>query len=159
MSDSPEPYLFDVGIVALAHAGTPVSESALSYVKDAITGTIDAIIPYPVLFGAHVVLTNYYGFSNRDAARLMDNLMDASRIHWVGSLPEDTVRKGFGTAAAANIDGWDGLYAQIAREEGVGTILTLDDVFDAVDGVSADVILTPAEFARLTEFIDSRSSS
>jgi hypothetical protein len=28
MSDGP--YLFDVGVVALAHAGTPVSESALT---------------------------------------------------------------------------------------------------------------------------------
>lgn len=39
------PYLFDVGVVALAHAGTPVSETALSYVTDAIKGTIDAVVP------------------------------------------------------------------------------------------------------------------
>lgn len=36
MSDGP--YLFDVGVTALAHAGTPVSEGALSYVRKAITG-------------------------------------------------------------------------------------------------------------------------
>jgi hypothetical protein len=52
-------YFFDVGGVALAHAKTPVSETAISYVIDAIEGTIDAAVPYPALFGAHAVLTNY----------------------------------------------------------------------------------------------------
>ena len=53
------PYLFDVGVVALAHAETPVSESALSYVRDAITGEIDAIVPHSALFRTHIVLTYY----------------------------------------------------------------------------------------------------
>jgi len=37
-------------------------------------------------------------------------------------------------------------------------ILILDDEFDAIDEVSAAVILTQEEFARLTKFIDFRSS-
>jgi predicted nucleic acid-binding protein len=153
MSDGP--YLFDVGVIALAHAGTPVSETALSYVKDAIEGAIDAVVPYPALFGAHIVLTSYYGFSNADAARLMQNFTDASRIHWYDEIAKSTVRDGFAVAATHNVDGWDGYYARVAVEEGVETILTLDDDFENVDGVTADVILSPEEFATLTAYIDS----
>jgi hypothetical protein len=108
MSDGPS--LFDVGVVALAHAATPVSETARSYVADAIEGTIDAIVPYPSLFGAHIVLTNYYGFSTADASRLLSNFADARRVHWYDELPESTVRAGFDLAATHNIDGWDGYY-------------------------------------------------
>jgi predicted nucleic acid-binding protein len=152
MSDGP--YLFDVGVVALAHAGTPVSETALSYVTDAIEGTIDAVVPYPALFGAHVVLTNYYGFSNADASRLMENFADASRVHWYDEVPESTVRAGFDLAADHNIGGWDGYYARVAIEEGVKTILTLDDDFEDVDDLTANVVLSPEEFDTLNEHID-----
>jgi predicted nucleic acid-binding protein len=99
------PYLFDVGVVALAHAGTSVSETARSYVTDAIEGTIDAVVPYPALFGAQVVLTNYYGVSNADASCLVENFADASRVHWSDEMPESTVRAGFDLAAEHSIDG------------------------------------------------------
>ena len=151
MSDAP--YLFDVGVVALAHAGTPVSESALSYLRDAIKGTIDGVIPYAALAGAHHILSSYYGFSNKRASELMVNLMDSKRIHWYDSMPEAVVRSGFALAGELNIDGWDGYYAAVALEEGVGTILTLDDDFERVDGVTAEVILSPDEFATLNEFL------
>lgn len=138
------PYLFDVGVVALAHAETPVSETALSSVTDAIEGTIDAVVPYPALFGAHVVLTNYYGCSNADASRLMENFADASRVHWYDEMAESTVRAGFGLAAD---------HARVALEEGVETILTLDSDFEDVDDVTAEVILSPEAFATLDEYI------
>lgn len=151
MSDGP--YLFDIGEVALAHAGTPVSETPLSYVTDAIEGTIDAVVPYPALFGAHVVLSNYYGFSNADTSRLVGNFADASRVHWYDKMAESTVRAGFGLAADHNIDGWDGDYARVALEEGVETILTLDADFEAVDNVTANVMPSPEECATLNEYI------
>lgn len=148
------PYLFDVGVVALAHADTPVSDAPLSYVRRGITGKIDAIVPYAALFGAHVVLANYYGFSNAEASELMQNFMDAKRIHWYGRMPEDIVRGGFALAGESNIDGWDGYYAQVAIEEGAQTILTLDDDFAHVDGVATEVVLSPDEFATLTDFLE-----
>lgn len=151
MSDGP--YLFDVGVVALAHAGTPVSEPALTHVRDAISGSIDAVVPYAALVGAHHVLTSFYGFSSERASQLMTNLMDATRIHWYDGLSERVVRSGFDIAKDLNVDGWDGYYAQVALEEGVETILTLDDDFERVEGVETEVILTPAEFARLNEFL------
>lgn len=147
------PYLFDVGVIALAHGGTPVSEPALAHLRDAIDGRIDGVIPYAALVGAHHVLSSFYGFTNERASALMQNLMDASRIHWYDEMPASVVRSGFSLAGRLDVDGWDGYYAQVARSEGVETILTLDDDFDAVDGVTAEVVLSPDEFATLNEFL------
>ncbi|WP_128476696.1 type II toxin-antitoxin system VapC family toxin [Halorussus pelagicus] len=148
------PYLFDVGVTALAHAGTPVSDTPLSYVKRAIAGEIDAVVPYPSLVGAHHVLTSVYGFSNEDASGLMQRFMDAKRVHWHDETREETVRTGFERASENNVEGWDGYYAQVAVEEGVETILTIDDDFRRIDGVSTEVVLSRAEFETLNEYLD-----
>lgn len=147
------PFLFDVGVTALAHAETPVSDTALSYVQRAIRGEIDAIVPYASLIGAHHVLASYYGFPNKKASQLMQNFMDAKRIHWYNGMMESSVRAGFTLAGDANIEGWDGYYAQVALEEGVETVLTLDDDFKSVDGITAEVILSTKEFATLNQFL------
>ena len=54
------PYLFDVSLIALAHAGTPVSEPALQYVRQAVEGQIDAVVPHAALIGAQHTLRNVY---------------------------------------------------------------------------------------------------
>ncbi|MCO8256858.1 hypothetical protein NKF26_23860 [Haladaptatus sp. AB618] len=151
MSD--EPYLFDVGVTALAHAGTPVSDVALAYVRQAISGEIQAIVPHASLIGAHHILSSVYGFSNERASALMQRFMDAKRIHWYEELAEDTVRAGFECAGEMNIDGWDGYYAQVAIEEGAETILTLDDDFNRIDELTTEVILSSEEFRTLNEFL------
>lgn len=46
-----------------------VRDAALPYVRVAIAGDIDAVVAYPAVFGAHAVLTTYYGHSNEDASR------------------------------------------------------------------------------------------
>jgi len=153
MNDAGGPYLFDVGIIALAHSSAPVRDTALSYVRDGVTGEIDAVVPYPALFGAHAVLTTYYGYSNGDASRLLQNFMDASRIHWYDRMPQDVVRGGLSRASEANVGGWDGYYAQVAIEEGVATVLTIDDDFERFDAFETEVILSPDEFAELNSFL------
>lgn len=154
MSDAGGPYLFDVGVVALAHTETPVRDTALSYVRDAIAGEIAAVVPYPVLFGAHTVLTTYYGQSNADASRLLQNFMDAKRIHWYDRMPDDVVRGGFSRSSEANVDGWDGYYAQVAVDEGVNTVLTIDDGFERFDAFETEIVLSPDEFAELNRFLE-----
>lgn len=145
--------LFDVGVVALAHAGTPVSERALDPLREAIRGERDAVIPYAAPIGAHHVLTSYYGFSNEHAADLMTNLMDARRIRWYDELPERVVREGFDLAATLDVEAWDGYYAQVAHETDADVILTLDRDFETVDGVTAEVVLSQAEFATLDDHL------
>jgi predicted nucleic acid-binding protein len=154
MSDAGGPYLFDVGVVALAHTDAPVRDAALSYVRDAIAGERDTIVPYPSVVRAHTVLTTYYGYSNADASRLLGNFMDAKRIRWYDRMPEAVVRDGFARADDANVDGWDGYYAAVAIEEGVNTVLTIDDDFERFDDFATEVILSPAEFEQLNEFLD-----
>jgi len=114
MSDAGGPYLFDVGVIALAHTEAPVRDSALSYVQDAIAGDIDSVVPYFAVFGAHTVLTTYYGRPNVDASRLLKNFLDAKRIHWYDGMKESVVRDGLSQASEANVGGWDGYYAQVA---------------------------------------------
>lgn len=155
MSDVSGPYLFDVGVIALAHTEAPVRDAALSYVRDAIEGNIDAVVPYPALFGAHTVLTTYYGRSTADASRLLQNFMDAKRIHWYDGMSEDVVRGGFSQASEANADGWDGYYAQVAIDEGVNTVLTIDDDFERFGAFDTEVILSPDEFSELNKFLGS----
>jgi hypothetical protein len=55
---------------------------------------IDAVVPYPALFGAHAVLTTYYGHSNADASRLLQKFMDAKRVRWYDGTSGDVVRDG-----------------------------------------------------------------
>ena len=153
MGDLKGPYLFDVGVIALAHTAAPVRDAALSYVRDAIAGDIDVVVPYPALFGAHTVLTTHYGRSNADASRLLLNFMDAQRIHWHGGLSEDGVRGGLSRASGANVSGWDGHYAQVAIDEGVNTVLTIDDDFERFDVFDTEVILSPEEFSDLNRFL------
>ncbi|WP_226042404.1 hypothetical protein [Natrinema sp. DC36] len=154
MSDAGDPYLFDVGVIALAHTETPVRDAALSYIRDAIAGDIEAVVPYPALFGAHNVLTAYYGQSNADASRLLQNFMDAKRIHWYDRMPDEIVRGGFARACSANIGGWDGYYAQVAIDEEVNTILTIDYDFEQFDAFATEVILSPEEFSELNRFLE-----
>jgi predicted nucleic acid-binding protein len=154
MSDTSSKYLFDVGVIALAHTETPVRDAALSYVQDAIAGDIDAVVPYPALFGAHTVLTTYYGHSNADASRLLQNFIEAKRIHWYGGISQGVVRDAFSQVSEANINGWDGYYAQVAIDEGVNTVLTIDDDFEQFDAFDTEVILSSREFSELNRFLE-----
>ena len=154
MSDAGGPYLFDVGVIALAHTDAPVRDVALSYVRDAIVGEVDAVVPYPALLGAHTVLTAYYGRSNAEASQLLGNFVDAKRIHWYDRTDEATVRDAFNRARTANVGGWDGFYAQVAIDEGVNTVLTLDDDFERFDAFATEVILSPDQFEELNEYLE-----
>lgn len=154
MSDVDGPYLFDVGVIALAHTEAPVRNAALSYVRDAIAGEIDAIVPYPAVFGAHTVLTTYYGRSNAEASKLLENFMDANRIHWYDQLPEVLVTDSLDNARTANVGGWDGYYAEVAIDEGVNTLVTIDDDFEQFNSFDTDVILSAAEFRELNAFLE-----
>lgn len=86
---------------------------------------------------------------------LLQNFMDAKRIHWYDGMAAAVVRGGFSQASAANVGGWDGYYAQIAIEEGVSTVLTVDDDFDQFDAFETEIILSDDEFVALNRFLGS----
>jgi hypothetical protein len=60
-----------------------------------------------------------------------------------GSFETDSPR-----ASGANVDEWDGYYAQVAIAEGVNTVLTLDDDFERFNPFDTEVILSPDEFSE-----------
>ena len=68
-------------------------------------------------------------------------------------MSQDVVREGFARASGANVDGWDGYYAQVAIAEGVNTVLTLDEDFDRFDAFDTEVILSPEQYRELNEFL------
>lgn len=152
MSDIGGPYLFNVGVIALAHSSAPVRNTA-PYVRESVTGAIDAVVPYPALFGAHTVLTTYYGYSNRDASLLIQNFMDVSRINWYDRMLQDVVRGCFSRASEANGSGRDEYYAQVAIDESVTTVLMIDDESKRFQSFKTEVILSPDESAEVNNFL------
>lgn len=152
-TDTDGPYLFDVSVIALAHAGTPVSDPALRYVREALAGEISAVVPHAALIGAQHILRHVYRNSWSEAARLIGDFRDGKRVYWYDGIPEPVLRAGLTVSGEENIDGWDGYYAAVARSEGVKTILTLDDDFSRVDDVTCEVILTDQQAQQLNTYI------
>ena len=109
--------------------------------------------PYTSVVAAHNALTSYNGLSNGRASRFMENFMEAKRIHWYSEMNGEVVCDGFSLARELNIGGWDSHCAQVALEEGVGTILTIDDGFERIEGVEAEVVLSSEEFAALNDYL------
>jgi predicted nucleic acid-binding protein len=87
------------------------------------------------------------------ASRLLGNFLDARRIRWRDGPSEGAVRGGLARAGEANVGGWDGYYAQVAIEEGVETVATVDDDFERFDAFDTEVILSAEEFAELDRFL------
>jgi len=146
-------YMFDVGVTALAHSDAPVREAGLSYIRSAITGEIDAVVPYASVLGAHNALTTYYGFSNERASRLMRNFLQAQQIDWTAGLSKQRLDTALEAAADSNVDGWDAYYATVALEQNVEAVLTLDDDFERFSGVDTEVILSADQFATLNDYL------
>lgn len=154
MGDDPDgPVLFDVGVVALAHSRTPMSGTALGYVRDAIRGDLDAVVPYQALFGAHHILNRDYHLSRAEATRVLTNFLGARRVHWYAGPNGSDAQHGLDLAGEHNIEGWDGFYAHVARATDATTVVTLDDDFERVEGLSVEIPLTDDERADLHEYL------
>jgi hypothetical protein len=80
--------------------------------------------------------------------------MEAKRIHWYDGISQGVVRDAFSRVSEANINGWDGYYAQVAIDEGVNTVLTIDDDFEQFDAFDTEVILSSREFSELNRFLE-----
>lgn len=147
-------YVFDVGVIALSHADTPVSEPAFDYLKSAINGEITGIIPNTAILGAHHVLRNNYHIQNKVASDLLRNLQTARSLEWYKTVSFESITAALKTSGGANIEAWDAFYAKVAKETEADLILTLDDDFERVD-VNYEVILEESEFEELLEFMES----
>lgn len=152
-STDTETVLFDVGVVALAHSRTPMSGTALEYVRSAIHGDLDAVVPYQALFGAHHVLNRDYGLSQAEATQVLTNFLGARQVHWYAGPDGSDTQHGLVLAGEHNIEGWDGYYAHVAQATGATTVITLDDDFERVDGLSVQIPLTDDEREQLHTYL------
>ena len=147
-------YVFDVSAIALSHAGTPVSDPALRYLKSAIRGEVIGILPSSAVIGAHHILRKAYHIRRDVASDILGNLQTARQLEWYESISSQLLNASLETTAETNINAWDGYYSQIVRETNADKILTLDDDFERVGGVDYEVLLTESEFTQLDEFIE-----
>ena len=151
--DLEDPVLFDVGAVALAHSGTPMSGTALKYVRDAVHGDLDAVVPYQALFGAHHILNRDYHFSREDATYVLTNFLGSRQVSWYAGPNGSDTQHGLHIAGGHNIEGWDGFYAHVARSTDATTLVTLDDDFERVNDLSIEIPLTDDEGEQLDEYL------
>lgn len=151
--------LLDVGVIALAHTNpeTPGHEVALDYVRQAIRDDERTVVPYPAVIGAHHILRDIYRMPRAEASHRLSGFVGAKRPRWYGTITASEVDGALTIAGEHNIDAWDGYYAHVVRETGARTVLTLDDDFERVDGLSAEVILSADEFGKLSAYLDDTS--
>jgi predicted nucleic acid-binding protein len=145
-------YMFDVGVIALSHADTPVSDEPLRRVRQSIRGEIDAVVPYTAVVGAHHIMTEVYNIPAKEASALLTNFTDSRRIDWYASTTPAV--EGLKTAARHGIEGWDGYYVEVARQAGADRILMTDDDFRKTD-LDVEILLSDEEFTELNEYIRS----
>jgi predicted nucleic acid-binding protein len=153
MPELDDPVLFDVGVVALAHSRTPMCGTALEYVRNAIHGDLDAVVPYQALFGAHHILNRDYGLSRSEATHILENFLSARQVHWYAGPNGADTQQGLDLAGEHNIEGWDGYYAHVAQTTGATTVVTLDDDFERVENLSVEIPLNENEREQLHEYL------
>jgi predicted nucleic acid-binding protein len=149
---STDRYLFEVGALTIAFAGTPVSENALDYVRKGISGEISAVIPTTALLGTYHILRRRYNFPRNRAKNVVTNILDAHRIKWHSKVSVDELQNGLSSAQDHSIQGWDGYYSRIAQKYNA-TVLTIDSDFEDIPDVSCELVLTEDEMEELTEYM------
>ncbi|WP_144903952.1 hypothetical protein [Halobellus captivus] len=79
--------------------------------------------------------------------------MDAKRFRWYDEITHSVVRNAFSQASDANVGGRDGYYAGAAIDEGVNTVLTIDDDFERFDAFDTEGILSSEQFRELNQYL------
>jgi predicted nucleic acid-binding protein len=155
MSDDRAPYLLDVHTIALAHGRGPHHETALSYIRRGMRGEIPVVVTMPTIVGSQHILHAFYNFSWDEAGRILLGFTESPAIHWYEGLSLETARSALRLSRKYGIEGWDAYTVAVARREGYPTIVTTDNDFEQVEGVSVEYVLTPEEAAELSEWYES----
>jgi len=116
----------DVGILAVGLSKNPATDYCLELIEDAVRGRIRVLIPYTVVFGAHYILTRFYGVSPKEAGGLLRSLLSSKRIVWHGRIDKDDVEKSFENTENHDLDAWDGYVLRLMEANQIRIIYTLD---------------------------------
>jgi predicted nucleic acid-binding protein len=118
--------VIDVGILAVGLSENPATNYCLELVEDAVKGRIRALIPYTVIFGAHYILSRFYGVMPKEANALLLNLLSSKRVVWYGRIDKNNVEKSLENTEKYNLDAWDGYILQLMEANQIRIIYTLD---------------------------------
>ncbi|MEM4165505.1 MAG: type II toxin-antitoxin system VapC family toxin [Nitrososphaerales archaeon] len=118
--------VIDVGILAVGLSKNPATGYCLELIEDAVKGRVRALIPYTVVFGAHYILTRFYGVTTKEAVDLLRNLLSSKRIIWYGRIDKDHVEKSLENSEKYDLDAWDGYILHLMEANQIRIIYTLD---------------------------------
>ncbi|MEM2936204.1 MAG: type II toxin-antitoxin system VapC family toxin [Candidatus Bathyarchaeia archaeon] len=118
--------VIDVGILAVGLSRNPATDYCLEVIEDAVRGRIRALIPYTVVFGAHYILTRFYGVEPKEANNLLRNLLLSQRIIWYGHIDRSDIEKSFENTEKYDLDAGDGHILHLMEVNEIRIIYTLD---------------------------------
>ena len=118
--------VMDVGILAVGLSRNPATNYCLEAIEDAVKGRIRVLIPYTVIFGAHYILTRFYGVEPKEANSLLRNLLLSRRIVWYGHIDRNGMEKSFENTEKYDLDAWDGYILHLMEASQIKIIYTLD---------------------------------
>jgi len=152
--------VIDVGVLAVGLSRNPATEPCLEVIEDAVRGRIRALIPYTVVFGAHYILTRFYGVQPREANDLLRNLLSSTKIVWHGTIRRSNVEGSLENTDAYGLDAWDGYILNLMEENKIRMIYTLDmEDFGSINGIKAINPVTEGKMRELHHFLREDNSS
>jgi len=147
--------VIDVGILAVGLSKNPATDYCLELIEDAVRGRIRALIPYTVVFGAHYILTGFYGVMPREANELLRNLLSSKRVVWYGHIDKDNVEKSLENTEKYNLDAWDGYILYLMEANQIRIIYTLDvEHFGKINWIKAFNPIPEEKMRELRSFLE-----
>jgi len=147
--------VIDVGILAVGLSKNPATDYCLELIEDAVRGRIQALIPYTVVFGAHYILTRFYGVIPKNANDLLRNLLSSKRIVWYGHIDKDDVEKSLENTEKYDFDAWDGYILYLMEANQIRIIYTLDvEHFGKIDWIKAVNPIPEEKMQELRVFLE-----
>jgi len=147
--------VIDVGILAVGLSKNPATDYCLELIEDAVKGRIRALIPYTVVFGAHCILTRFYGVMPKEANDLLRNLLSSKRVVWYGHINKDNVEKSLENTEKYNLDAWDGYILYLMEANQIRIIYTLDvEHFGKINWIKAVNPIPEEKMQELRVFLE-----
>jgi len=147
--------VIDVGVLAVGLSRNPATDYCLEVIEDAVRGRIRALIPYTVVFGAHYILTRFYGVIAEEANELLRNLLSSKRVVWYGHIDKDNVEKSLENTEKYNLDAWDGYILYLMETNQIRIIYTLDvEHFGRINWIKAVNPIPDEKMRELRGFLE-----
>jgi len=151
--------VIDVGILAVGLSRNPATDHCLEVIEDAVRGRIRALIPYTVVFGAHYILTRFYGVKPKEANDLLQNLLLSQRINWDGHIDKSSAENSLENTEKYDLDAWDGYILHLMEINQIRIIYTLDvEHFGKIDWIKAVNPIPGEKIRELHRFLEAPRS-